>query len=171
MPVMGQYSVASNVWQYCASKKINTRLWVTGSVNLPVMLQCVQTLYHLRRRLCPVAVLARCEIDATLSCWRQPLLAMQRCTRAVTISGPAPVLPRRRARWLRAAPCFYAGVNHCSRRGAARVQSPSSPSAALRRRVLARCELRHAFMLAPTAAVVAKCSVLQLLRTSTLLQQ
>ena len=47
----------------------------------------VQTLYHLRRRLCPVAVLARCEIDATLSCWRQPLLAMLRCTCAVTISG------------------------------------------------------------------------------------
>ena len=38
---MGQYSVfASNVWQYCASKKINTIVWVTGSVNLPVMLQC-----------------------------------------------------------------------------------------------------------------------------------
>ena len=47
----------------------------------------VQTLYHLRRRLCPVAVLARCETDATLSCWRQPLLAMLRCTCAVTISG------------------------------------------------------------------------------------
>ena len=70
---------------------------------LPRSAARVQTLYHLRRRLCPVAVLARCEIDATLSCWRQPLLAMQRRTRAVTISGLAPVLPRRRARWLRAA--------------------------------------------------------------------
>ena len=32
--------LASNVGQFCASKKINTIVLVTGSVNLPVMLQC-----------------------------------------------------------------------------------------------------------------------------------
>ena len=68
-----------------------------------------------------------------LGSWRQPLLALQCCPCAVTIS--ASVLLRRRDRSSRCAPCSWAGVNRFSRCSAARVQSLSiSASALLRRR-------------------------------------